>query len=99
MTTAAIREKLYEYIRVADDKKLKAIYTILESEIEEETEWWKNEAFVNELDKEYDAWKKGDEKGYTLEEVEASIQEFPPLLVARPTNRSIIFISSGFVFS
>ena len=75
MTTSAIREKLYEYIRVADDKKLKAIYTILENEIEEETEWWKNNSFIDELDKEYEAWKKGDVKGYTLEEVEASIQE------------------------
>jgi len=74
MTTAAIREKLHEYIRVADDKKLKAIYTILENEIEEETEWWKNNALINELDKEYEAWRKGDAKGYTLEEVEASIQ-------------------------
>jgi hypothetical protein len=75
MRTAAIREKLHEYIRVADDKKLKAIYTILENEIEEETEWWANEAFIDELDKEHEAWKKGHAKGYTLEEVEASIQE------------------------
>lgn len=75
MTTSAIREKLHEYIRVADDKKLIAIYTILENEIEEETEWWKNNSFIDELNKEYEAWKKGDAKGYTLEEIEASIQE------------------------
>ncbi len=33
MTTSAIREKLYDYIRVADDKKIKAIYMMLEDEI------------------------------------------------------------------
>ncbi|MEP6844663.1 MAG: hypothetical protein ABI861_01610 [Panacibacter sp.] len=75
MTTAAIREKLQEYIRVADNKKLKAIYTILESEIEGETEWWKKEAFIDQLDKEYDLFKNGDTKGYSLAEVEASVQE------------------------
>jgi hypothetical protein len=35
MTTAAIREKLFDYIRIADDKKLKAIYMILEDDISE----------------------------------------------------------------
>ena len=34
MTTIAIREKLQDYIRVADDKKVKAIYTMGEDEIE-----------------------------------------------------------------
>jgi hypothetical protein len=33
MTIAVIREKLYDYIRVADDKKVKAIYMMLEDDI------------------------------------------------------------------
>jgi hypothetical protein len=32
MTTTAIRERLYEHIRVADDKKIKATYTLLEDQ-------------------------------------------------------------------
>ena len=30
MTTSLVREKLYDYIRVADDKKIKAIFMMLE---------------------------------------------------------------------
>ena len=33
MGTTDIREKLYDYIRIADDKKIKAIYWMLEGEI------------------------------------------------------------------
>ena len=33
MTTATIRAKLADYIRIADDKKLKAIYVMVEEEI------------------------------------------------------------------
>jgi hypothetical protein len=75
MTTTAVREKLYDYIRVADDKKLKAIYMMLEDEITEELEWWKDKAFVKELDNRYRAWSSGKEKGYTLAEVDASIEQ------------------------
>ena len=32
MNTSTIKQKLYEYIRVADDKKVKAIYTLIEGE-------------------------------------------------------------------
>ena len=45
MTTSKIRSKLYEYIRVAEDKKVKAIYTMLEEEIEESHEYWKDKNF------------------------------------------------------
>lgn len=43
MSNAAlnIRHKLYDYIRVADDKKLQAIYLLLENEMENTQEWWK----------------------------------------------------------
>lgn len=75
MTMAAVREKLYDYIRVADDKKVKAIYMMLEDEITMEVEWWKDNAFVKELDKRYEAWESGKEKGYTLAEIDASIEQ------------------------
>ena len=73
MNAAAIRDKLYDYIRIADDKKIKAIYMMLEDDITEEIEWWNNPAFVAELEKEFDAWDAGKEKGYSLAQVKAEI--------------------------
>lgn len=74
MTISAIREQLYDYIRVADDKKIKAIYMMLEDEIKSETEWYKDTAFVKELDEQYKAWKSGKDKGYTMDEVGEAIE-------------------------
>lgn len=71
MTISLIREKLYDFIKVADDKKVKAIYMMLEDEITEKTEWWKDKVFMKELDNRYRAWETGKEKGYTLDEVDA----------------------------
>lgn len=71
MTISLIREKLYDFIKVADDKKVKAIYMMLEDEITEKTEWWKDKVFMKELDNRYRAWETGKEKGYTLDEVNA----------------------------
>lgn len=73
MTTASLRDRLYDYIRVADDKKIKAIYMMLEDEITEEIEWWNNPAFVAALEKEYQAWDSGKEKGYSLTEINTEI--------------------------
>jgi hypothetical protein len=36
MTTATIRQKLHNYLEVADDKKVRAIYTMMETEVESE---------------------------------------------------------------
>jgi hypothetical protein len=35
MSTVSIRQKLHSYLEVANDKKVKAIYAIMENEIEE----------------------------------------------------------------
>jgi len=51
MNTTAIRQKLYEYIRIADDRKVKAIYTIIENDLNEQQEWWEDKDFVSTLDR------------------------------------------------
>jgi len=73
MTTSAIREKLYDFIRVADDKKVKAIYMMLEDEIVEETEWWKDKQFIKELDQRHQDLESGKDKGFTIADLETTI--------------------------
>ncbi len=68
MPSSAIREKLYDYIKVADEKKVIAIYNLLQDDIETTAEWWQNASIVKELDSRYNSWKSGKEKGYTIEE-------------------------------
>jgi hypothetical protein len=73
--SSSIRNKLYDYIRVADDKKLVAIYNLLENEIEETNEWWKQQQFVEELDRRSKALEDGSDKGFTVAQLEASIDK------------------------
>ncbi len=75
MTASAIRERLYDFIRVADDKKVKALYTILEDEIIETTEWWNDKDFIKEMDESYEAWESGKEKAFTLQQIDAEYNE------------------------
>ena len=75
MNTSTIRERLYDYIRMADDKKIKAIYTILEDTITEKAEWWEDNRVVGEFQKRYDAWNTGKEKGYSMSDIEKDISE------------------------
>lgn len=49
MTTAAIRRKLYEYIRTADAKKVSAIFTLVEDEINELANWKELEDEIKEM--------------------------------------------------
>lgn len=75
MTIAAIRERLYDYIRVADDKKIKAIYALLEDQVNPSVNWSEDEHFVAELDERVKRYEEGLDKGYTWDELEASIDE------------------------
>ena len=75
MTTAAIREKLHEYIRVADDKKLKAIYTILESEIEDPYDHWNDAVFVEEMERRSKEMENGKVKTYSWNEVQKKAKQ------------------------
>lgn len=72
---AAIRYKLYDYIRVADNKKLQAIYNLLEHEIEQTSEWWKDKQFIKELDKRHQAMDKGTDTGFTTPQLIQSIDK------------------------
>ena len=73
MKTSTIRQKLSEYIKVADDKKVKAIYTIIESEINEMNYWWNDEHFIAELDKRSSDLKNGKDKGVAWEELKKEL--------------------------
>ena len=74
MTTTIIRKKLVDYLRVADDKKGKAIYTMVEDEINTaENDWDKN--FSKEINRRSRDFKKGNSKTYTWEETKKAAIE------------------------
>jgi len=73
MNAATIRERLYDYIKIADDKKVKAIYTMLEDSITENLEWWNENSIISELQKRYEAWDIGKEKGYSIADIDEDI--------------------------
>ena len=74
MTTTAIRQKLHSYLEVANDKKIKAIYTMVEEAIEETGVEYTDE-FKAELDRRYSAYKNGSEKPVTAAESKKRIQK------------------------
>jgi putative addiction module component (TIGR02574 family) len=73
MTTAAIRQKLHNYLEVANDKKIKAIYTMVEEAIEESQEQYTDE-FKAELDRRHAEYKK-DGKVISREEMDKRIKK------------------------
>ena len=75
MTTIAIRERLVDYIRVADDKKVKAIYALLEDQIVPKYEWSEDEEFVAELDERVRRYEAGIDPAFSIEEAKSSLNE------------------------
>lgn len=58
METISIREKLHRYIDTIEEKKVQAIYTLFEEEIEQD-EWEYTDEFKSELNKRYENYKNG----------------------------------------
>lgn len=54
------------------------LYSSVNDELEENkktSEWWNDEKFVDELNKDYHAWKHAKIKGYTTEDVKEFMEE------------------------
>lgn len=69
MTTKTIRERLVNYIQFADDKKVKAMYTMVEDEIVDRLDLWKDPDFLKEIKNRLDEFESGEVEHPTWEEV------------------------------
>ena len=69
MTITAIREKLHHYIDVAGDKKIEAIFTVMENDIVESLDLWEDDDFVNEMTRRIEDFEKNDIQCLTWDEV------------------------------
>lgn len=74
MDTAAIRQQLHNYLEVADDKKIKALYTIIEKDIQE-NEFEYSDELKSELDKRYSEYKNGTAEMITAAESKKRIEK------------------------
>lgn len=74
MITTAIRKQLHNYLEVAEDKKIKAIYTMMEAEIRESAVEYTDE-FKAELDKRNADYKSGKAKMITAGESRKRIKK------------------------
>ncbi len=70
MKNLKLKQKLHQYIEMADEKKLKAIYVMVEDEIEEKYDIWNNKDFVAEIERRTSEMENGSAKTYTWDEVQ-----------------------------
>ncbi|MDB5199647.1 MAG: hypothetical protein JWO92_1610 [Chitinophagaceae bacterium] len=74
MTTTLIRKKLISYLENADEKKVKAVYTIFEEEINEENSFKLSEEHIKILDSERQKHLSRKSKSYTWEDAKKIIR-------------------------
>jgi len=74
MTTLAIRKKLMTYLADADDSKVKALYTLLEKEIQQDESFALTDDQLQILEKERAMHINGESKSYGREEARQIIK-------------------------
>lgn len=74
MNTTSIRQQLQNYLEVADDKKVKALYTMMEDDIRGANVEYSDELKA-ELDSRYSSYKRGKAKMVTQEESKKRINK------------------------
>ena len=78
MTITAIRNRLISYLANADDNKIKAVYTLLEKDINEKELFVLSEEQVQILDNERKLHLSGQSKSYTRDEARQIIKGVRP---------------------
>lgn len=74
MTLSTVKGKLHEYIDNADEKKIQAIFTLVENEIEDRSGLY-DEATLETFRKTSRDYASGAIEGYTIEESMSRIRE------------------------
>ena len=67
MTLSTVKGKLHEYIDSADEKKIQAIYTLVENEIEDRSSLY-DEATLDSFRKTSEDYASGKIQGFTVDE-------------------------------
>ena len=78
MNTATIRQRLHGYLETADEKKVKAIYTMLEDEINQQHGFVLSEEQIALLDEERAKHVGGTSKSYSWDEAKKVIRNKSP---------------------
>jgi hypothetical protein len=73
MTTTAMRKKLTDYMQTAADKKVRALYTMVEDDITDGPVWDKE--FIEEMNRREKSFLDGTAQMYTLEEARQAARE------------------------
>lgn len=73
MGTAQIRQQLHNYIDTADERKLKAIFTLLETDLN--NDFGLTDEQKEELDQRYENYLSGTGQTYTWEETIAKARQ------------------------
>ena len=74
MNTTVIRRKLIDYLEIADEKKVKAVYTIFEDEINGQNSFTLSETDIKILDIEREKHLSGKSESYTWEDAKKIIK-------------------------